>query len=130
MPHLIKYTLEFLINSSVSILYKRISTASGLSEWFADNVILRDKNYTFIWNGSKQTAILLKKKENHFIRFKWKDDKAEYKDMYFEFFIKIDDLTQDVALIITDFASNHQEKDEQSQLWREQIKSLKRAIGS
>ena len=31
-----KYELEFLTKSSIPILYSRLSTASGLAEWFAD----------------------------------------------------------------------------------------------
>ena len=38
---LIKYTLEFPIKTSVSILFKRAST-SGLSEWFNDNVNIKN----------------------------------------------------------------------------------------
>ena len=47
MSHLTKYTLEFPINSSVNILYKRLSTPSGLSEWFANDVLIEDTNNTF-----------------------------------------------------------------------------------
>ena len=56
MSHLTKYTLEFPINSSVNILYKRLSTPSGLSEWFADDVMIKDKIFTFFWHGSNQKA--------------------------------------------------------------------------
>ena len=66
MSHLTKYTLEFPINSSVNILYNRLSSASGLSEWFADDVIIKDKIFTFFWDGSDQKAILLKLKTNSF----------------------------------------------------------------
>ena len=69
MSHLTKYTLEFPINSSVNILYKRLSTPSGLSEWFADDVMINDKIFTFFWDGSNQKAKLLKLKMNRFIRF-------------------------------------------------------------
>ena len=74
MSHLTKYTLEFPINSSVNILYNRLSAPSGLSEWFADDVIIHDKIFTFFWDGSDQTAKLLKLKMNQFIRFKWKEN--------------------------------------------------------
>ena len=67
MSHLTKYTLEFPINSSVNILYKRLSTVSGLSEWFADDIMIKDKIFTFFWDGSDQKAKLLKLKMNQFI---------------------------------------------------------------
>ncbi len=127
MSNLTKYTLEFSINSSVTILYKRLSTPEGLAEWFADDVFIKDKIYTFYWDSSAQSAMLLKKENNKYIRFKWEDDSSEG---YFEFFIQIDEMTQDVALIVTDFAEDEDEKEEQTNLWTKQIDQLKRAIGS
>ena len=41
------FRIEFPIRSSLKILFNQISTPSGLSEWFADNVNLNGKNYTF-----------------------------------------------------------------------------------
>ena len=74
MSHLTKYMLEFPINSSPNMLYRRLSTTSGLSEWFADDVIIKNKLFTFSWEGSNQKAKLLKSKTNQFIRFKWEED--------------------------------------------------------
>ena len=128
MSEFIKYTLEFPINSSINILYLRLSSPSGLAEWFADDVIIKDNIYTFLWDGVEQNAKLLKKKNNCFIRFKWEDN--ETKDDYFEFFIQIDEMTSDVSLLVTDFAEDKEEQEEQSDLWEKQITSLKRAIGS
>jgi len=128
MSHLTKYTLEFPIHSSVNILYKRLSTPSGLSEWFADDVIMRDKIFTFFWDGSDQKAKLLQLKTNQFIKFKWEEN--DTKEDYFEFLIQVDELTSDVSLIITDFAEDKQDQEEQTELWNKQISVLKRAIGS
>ena len=128
MAELIKYTLEFPINSSINILYLRLSSPRGLAEWFADDIIIKDNFYTFIWDGSEQSAKLLKKKNNCFIRFKWEDN--ETKDDYFEFFIQVDEMTSDVSLLVTDFAKDKEEEVEQTDLWTKQISILKRAIGS
>ena len=38
MEDKIKYEMEFPIHASPSLLYQYISTPSGLSEWYADNV--------------------------------------------------------------------------------------------
>ena len=128
MSELIKYTLEFPINSSVNILYKRLSTPSGLSEWFADDVVIKNKIFTFFWDGSEQEAKLLKLKTNQFIRLKWVDNYT--KEDYFEFLIQIDEMTSDVSLMITDFAEDEQDQEEQTELWNNQISALKSAIGS
>ena len=111
MSHLTKYTLEFPINSSVNILYKRLSTASGLSEWFADDVIIKDKIFAFSWDGSNQKAKLLQLKTNQLIRFKWEDN--DNQEDYFEFLIQVDEITLDVSLMITDFAESKQDQEEQ-----------------
>jgi len=128
MSELIKYSLEFPINSSVSILYKRLSSVSGLAEWFADDVIVKEKTFTFFWEGSEQEAKLLKLKTDHFIRFKWEEN--DTKEDYFEFLIQVDEMTSDVSLIITDFATDEQDQEEQTSLWSKQISLLKMAIGS
>ena len=128
MSELTKFQLEYPIHSSINILYKRLSTPSGLSEWFADDVHIRDDVYTFYWDGSEQQAKLLKTKENQFVRFHWLDSDKD--ESYFEFNIQVDDLTNDVSLIIIDFAEDEDEKEENSLLWDTQVESLKHALGS
>ena len=63
------FHLEYPIHSSINILFERLSTISGLSEWFADDVnIDREGIYTFTWEGSSQQALLVsKKKDNSFV---------------------------------------------------------------
>lgn len=124
---LIKYSLEFPIKTSISILFKRLSTPSGLSEWFADNVNIKNNILTFFWEGSVEEAIVLKKKKNKFIQYQWLDHKSE--ERYFEFVIQIDDMTEDISLIVTDFAVDEDEKEEGILLWSKQIENLKNAIG-
>ena len=128
MSEQIKYKLEYPIHSSINILYKRLSNPSGLSEWFADDVHIRNNIYTFFWDGSQQEARLVKKKENIFVRFQWLDN--EEANIFFEFLIQVDDLTNDVSLIVTDFAEDEEEKEENTLLWDTQIENLKRALGS
>ena len=122
----IKYELEYTFNTSPNILFSRLSTPEGLSEWFADNVNIRRGKYTFIWEVSEQVASVVQKKANKYIRFHWEeDDNQEY---YFEFRIHTDELTGDVALLITDF-SEEDEKGDAIDLWDSQISELKHAIG-
>jgi len=124
---LIKYTLEFPIKTSVSVLYKRLSTPSGLAEWFADNVNIKNDILTFYWEGCEEEAIILKKKKDVFIPYQWLEDEGEEK--YFEFLIQIDEMTMDISLIVTDFAEDEFDKEEGVQLWTKQIDNLKKAIG-
>ena len=121
-----KYELEYTFNTSPNFLYTRLSTPEGLSEWFADNVNLKRGKFQFIWEGAEQEATVIQKKTNKFIRFHWEDD--EDQEHYFEFRIHTDELTGDVALLITDFAEED-EKDDAIDLWDTQISELKHGIG-
>ena len=120
-----KVQFEFVINCSPRVLYNRLSTASGLAEWFADDVRVQSKKYTFFWEGSEQTAEMVLRKENRLVRFSWIDQP----DTYFEFKISQDELTGDVSLIIVDFAEED-EIDEIKDLWNTQIADLKHILGS
>lgn len=122
-----KYTLEYTFNSSHKVLYNRISTVSGLSEWFADDVSINGDKYTFSWDGTAQDAKLIASKDQVYSRFKWIDDEDE--KTYFEFKINIDEITGDVALIITDFAYED-EREDAINLWEAQIEDLHQIIGA
>jgi uncharacterized protein YndB with AHSA1/START domain len=124
----VKYSIEFEIKSSPKILYNYLSNASSLEEWFADKVTIRDGDFIFHWDGTEQRAKILNKKENQVIRYKWvTDDKKD--ETYFQFEISQDEITGDVALIITDFAEED-EKEANSMLWDSQIHTLMHIIGS
>ena len=88
---------------------------------------LNGKNYTFFWDGDEQEAELLSKKNNQSIKFRWTD---EPKDTFFELKIVIDDITQDISLIITDFAEDEEDEEEAKLLWNKQIEKLRQSIGS
>lgn len=122
-----KFQLEFVINASPSMLYNYISSPSGLSEWFADNVNSRGEKYTFIWDEDEETAFLMKSKQDTYVRFQWEDD--EDTKFFFELNIVEDDLTGDVSLMITDFAEPSDVQNAQL-LWESQIDDLKQILGS
>ena len=124
-----KFELEFVIHASPQLLYQYMHTPSGLSEWFADNVNARTEKYYFIWDDSEEEALLLRKKANEFVRFRWltgEDDQDEY---YFEMRIVVDEITKDVSVMVADFAEED-EIDETKMLWESQIGDLKQVLGS
>ena len=91
-----KLLLEYTINCSPKVLFNRLSTASGLSEWFADDVMVRGKIFTFIWEGDNQIAEKKVQKENRLVRYEWLEDGLDKEEGFFEFIINQDDLTYDV----------------------------------
>lgn len=129
MEDKVKYELEFPIRVSPSLLYQYISTPSGLSEWYADNVNSRGEFFTFIWEGSEERAKLLSKKSPERIKFRWMEDVDDGKDYYFELRIVVDEITQDVSLIVTDYAEDD-EIEEGKMLWENMISDLKQVLGS
>ena len=122
-----KIELEYIFSSSVKVLFSRLSTPAGLSEWFADDVFQKGNQFIFIWNGSEQPATLVELKSNAVVRFRWDD--AEEEDEHFEFNIHVEPLTGDVALIITDFA-DEDEVNDTIELWNKQMDILHRNLGA
>jgi uncharacterized protein YndB with AHSA1/START domain len=125
MTDKVKIQLEYVLNCSPKVLFNYLSTASGLSEWFADDVKVKGKKYTFVWEGSEQTAEMTLHKENKLVRFSWLDEE----DSYFEFRITQDELTGDVSLLIIDFAEKNEMKETEG-LWDTQVADLKHMLGS
>ena len=126
MSEKIKYELEFPIQASPNMLYQYISSASNLSEWFADNVNSRGKIFSFFWDGVEEKAELISFKNNKYVRFKWLDNDD---DSFFEINIVVDELTKDVSLDVFDF-DEEDEEEEGKMLWESQISDLKQVIGS
>ncbi|WP_299253897.1 START-like domain-containing protein [uncultured Aquimarina sp.] len=129
MSEKIKYELEFVIQSSPQLLYQYISTPSGLSEWFSDNVNSRGEMFTFIWDDSEEEAKLLSKKSGERIKFRWVADDEDGHDYFFELRIQVDEITKDVSLMVTDF-SEDDEIEESKMLWDNMISNLKQVLGS
>ena len=128
MSDRIKFEMEFPIKVSQKLLFQYISTPSGLSEWFADNVNSRGEIFIFIWDDSEESAKLIRKINNEKIQFQWLDD--EDTDFYFELRIQFDEITKDVSLIVTDFADDKEEVEESKLLWTNQVSDLKKVLGS
>lgn len=126
MSDKIKFEIEYVIQSSPQLLYQYLSTPSGLSEWFADNVNSRGEIFNFMWDGSEEEAKLIKKKSDEFIKFCWADTED---DSFFEMRIIVDEITKDVSLFITDFAEED-EVEEAKMLWTNQVSDLKQVLGS
>ena len=124
-----KFQVEHPINSSKGVLFNMFSTPSGLAEWFCDDVNIKKDVHIFLWDGSEESARLVTKKRDEYVKFRWLEDEEDGLSTIFEFRIKIDDLTGDTAIVITD----HAEEDEiegAKELWSAQIDRLKQVLGA
>ncbi len=129
MSSKVAFSIEIDFQASPQLLFQYLSTPSGLSEWFADNVNSRGEDFTFIWDDSEEYAKLLQKKTNEKVRFRWLNDEEDQEEYYFEFKILVDEITKDVSLIISDFA-DEDELEEAKMLWENLIGSLKQVLGA
>ena len=124
MAEKIKLNLEYIVNSSPRILFPYLQEPNALSQWFADDVNYRESIYDFIWDDESYKAKIVSIKENKIIRYKWIEDEP----YYFELEIDQDELTNDVALRITDFAKE-EDVENRKMIWNNSIEYLQSVIG-
>jgi hypothetical protein len=121
-----KVEIEYPVHSAKHILFSYLSTSSGLSEWFADKVNEKGDIMVFEWDGAQQAAKVLSAREDHHIRFRWLDMPEA---IYFEFRVETDEITGDLALIITDFCEDESSIESTKNLWNSQIDKLFHVLG-
>lgn len=129
MSEKIKFEQEYLLKTSPKVLNSMLMSPSGLSEWFSDDVNIKDDLYTFYWNGSEEQARLLGKKANEYIKFQWLEDEEDDLDTFVEIRFKVDPMTKAVVLNLTSFAEED-ELEEVQLYWENTINDLKRVIGA
>ena len=126
------FMADYAIQASVKMLYPYIQTASGLAEWFADDVKINnyDKAYIFIWDREERRAQLTAQRLNHFVRFTFMaDDEADKDDpSYIELRLEFNELTQSVYLKVSDY-SDFADARELKVLWDSLIDSLRSIVG-
>ena len=123
-----KFHVEYVFDKvSIRSLWNHLTTALGLSSWFADQVSIKDSTYTFYWNKVQEKAEFIAIKPENKVRYRWLND-DENDDSYIEFIIHTIELTGSKSLEITDFATPD-EKTDAIALWDTQIEVLKRTLG-
>lgn len=123
-----KVQYEFPMHCQSEILYEYMASAEGLSEWFADDVEEKGDDFFFSWNGGPdEKATLIRYKPESFVRFRWEEDEGSKN--YFEMSIVIDDITDDLALNVTDFCDEGDEEENQL-YWENLIENLRLKLGA
>ncbi|WP_040495295.1 START-like domain-containing protein [Fulvivirga imtechensis] len=125
------FTTDFEINASTKMLYPYLSTASGLSQWLADDVTINeDKVFNFIWDEEDHKARMVSHRNNHYVKFEFlpeTEDDAE-DPAYFELRLELNELTQSVFIKITDY-SDMDDNEELFDLWHSLVENLKETVG-
>ena len=121
-----KFHIEYVFDKvSIRSLWNHLTTAMGLSSWFADAVNIQQDIYTFSWNKVQEKAEIMVIKPGIRVRYRWLNEED---GSYFEFIIHTIELTGAKSLEITDFAASD-EKADAIALWDTQIEVLKRTLG-
>jgi uncharacterized protein YndB with AHSA1/START domain len=122
-----KFIGEYSINASRKMLFPYISTASGLSQWFADDVnITEDKVYTMLWDGEVNRARIVSIKANQHIKFEFEGEDDDDLNSI-EIRLEMNELTQEVYIKITDYSDLDDQ--EVTDLWEGLIHDLKEIVG-
>lgn len=122
-----KFQIEFDLKSiPPALLWTYISSPSGLKEWFADEVTLHGKRFTFRWDdGAEQTAAIVVQRTESSLRLRWQGDSLRH---YFEFKILSGEMTDSTSLLVTDFALPSEIADARD-LWISQLENLRITLG-
>ncbi len=129
-----KFVADYQINTSRKIIYPYLSTASGLSQWFADDVTINeDKVYNFVYDGEDHFAKAVVMRNNHNVKFEFFDpqiavDEEETDRSYLEFRLDENELTQTFFLRVIDYSDAYNDEEQES-IWEGLISSLKEIIG-
>lgn len=118
-----EFTIERTFRASPGILFKFLTTPSGLVQWFADHVDRNGETYSFFWNGAEERATIANYEEEELLRLDWEDA-----DSYIEYRIDKSEVTGETILFVTDFAEDD-EMEDQMQLWESQLDDLAKCMG-
>lgn len=91
----------FLKTASAHSIWNQISTARGLTEWFAPKVDITHDTIHIYWDnqGDDRVATINKRVPNKLIEWRWNDDPNSYIRME----IVKTELTKSTSLIVNDY---------------------------
>ena len=127
----VKFVAEYELRASPKMLFPYISTASGLSQWFASKVnTMPEQRFDFQWDNESHIARQVSMRINKGVRFEFLDTTENGTDNnYVEFRVDQSELTQSTYLRVTDYSSTSDE-DELKDLWDGLMDKLKEIVGS
>ena len=123
-----KFVGEYEFRASKKMLYPYISSASGLSQWFADDVNINneDKVLTIIWDGEENKAKIVSSRVNHHVKLEFIKDEDKDPNTV-EFVLDVNELTNTVFIRVTDYSE--MDLEEAEGLWESLIHELKEIVG-
>ncbi len=127
-----KFVGEYPIKASRKMLFPYLSTATGLCQWFADDVNINniDKTLIFLVDGEERIAVIDSIKNNRYVKFRFinEDEKPKENDTL-EFRLEINELTQEVFVRVEEYTESD-DLEESYQIWDNLLAQLKEIIGA
>ena len=127
----VKNTAEFEVKASKRMLYPYIYSASGLSQWVADDVTVNeDQVFNFIWDEEDHKAKMVAHRLNSYVKFEYLPETEEDEEdpSYFELRLDVNELTESLFLRVTDY-SDFDDQEEWLDLWESLVATLKETVG-
>ena len=127
-----KFVGEYPINASRKMIFPYLSTATGLCQWFADDVNINniDKTLIFIVDGEERIAVIDSINKNRYVKFRFLMDGEKPKENdTLEFRLEVNDLTQEVFVRVEEYTESD-DLEESYQIWDNLLAQLKEIIGA
>lgn len=126
-----RFEMEYAINASPKILFPYIASASGLSQWFCDDVRLDpDHRLNMVWDKQSHFAEIATQRPGRSIRYVFLDEhKRPLTDAnYLDFTLESSQITDEVFLRVTDY-SEYLDEQEQQEQWEGLVSRLREQVG-
>jgi uncharacterized protein YndB with AHSA1/START domain len=126
-----RFVAEFPVNASPKILFPYLATASGLTQWFCDDVrYVEGQRLNFIWDNENHYAEMSGQRLNRAVRFVFLDEHRQpLSDAnYLEFSLDLSQVTDEVYLRIVDYSAAH-DPAEQQEMWEGLVAKLREQVG-
>ncbi|GAA4364375.1 hypothetical protein GCM10023185_33860 [Hymenobacter saemangeumensis] len=126
-----RFVVEYPINASPKILFPYLATASGLAQWFCDDVrYVEGQRLNFIWDRENHYAEISGQRLNRAVRFVFLDEHRQpvADANYLEFTLESSEVTDEVFLRVTDY-SPVQDADDQQEMWDGLVYKLREQVG-
>ena len=126
-----RFVVEFPINASPKILYPYLATASGLTQWFCDDVrYVEGQRLNFIWDQENHYAEISGQRLNKAVRFVFLDEHRQLMAdaNFLEFTLDSSQVTDEVYLRVVDYSASH-DASEQQEMWESLVAKLRDQVG-
>ncbi|MDO7851869.1 START-like domain-containing protein [Hymenobacter convexus] len=126
-----RFVVEFPINASPKILFPYLATASGLSQWFCDDVrYVEGQRLNFIWDNDNHYAEISGQRLNRAVRFVFLDEQRQpvTDASFLEFTLDSSQVTDEVYLRVIDYSAALDAR-EQHEMWEGLVGKLREQVG-